>query len=138
MKGNVTASEKSQVRYLASYVYDDAVFAAFREEKVGCSRRMSWGIYDPNQDRTRETDGVALEYRTSSLESDHWIELQARATQNLETHQLIEESLFIRFLMSESSWTCGQINKEPTFTKRFGFIPIYWQSTSKTGGVIRF
>ena len=72
VKGNVTASEKSQVRYLASYVYDDANFSLLLEkEKEDWMQRgeISWGIYDPNQDRTRETDSVALEYRTSSLEN---------------------------------------------------------------------
>ena len=126
VKGNVTASEKSQVRYLASYVYDDASFSLLLEkEKEDWMQRgeISWGIYDPNQDRTRETDSVALEYRTSSLENliiglsgrhESNSEFGNSSTYRGELVYKISDVLRVRGLVGKSI-------KNPTFTERFGF-----------------
>ena len=126
VKGNVTASEKSQVRYLASYVYEDASFSLLLEkEKEEWMQRgeISWGIYDPNQDRTRETDSVALEYRTSSLENliiglsgrhESNSEFGNSSTYRGELVYKISDVLKVRGLVGKSI-------KNPTFTERFGF-----------------
>ena len=66
--GNVTASTKDQYQYIGSMFWDDS------SQRILCSCRarggrlsssagpLSWGL-DPNQDRERDTDSFAIEYR---------------------------------------------------------------------------
>mgnify|MGYP001263183569 FL=1 len=65
VKGNVTASTKDQYQFTGSRSFNSGAqtlsFLAEREEEEWMQRgAISWGIYDPNQDRERNNDSLAV------------------------------------------------------------------------------
>jgi vitamin B12 transporter len=82
-----------------------------------------FGIYDPNQKRSRDTDSMALEYRAdisdkltvaASTRYDDNSEFNTGNTSRIEAIYQINDSLRMR-----SAY--GTAIKNPTFTERFGF-----------------
>ena len=127
-KGNVTASTKDQIQYIGSFTWDQGAqnIAALveREEEDWMQRgEISWGVYDPNQDRERDTDSVAVEYRTdindhltlaASARRDDNSEFDSAKTYRAEVIYQLTEAIRLRSAV-------GTAVKNPTFTERFGF-----------------
>ena len=127
-KGNVTASTKDQIQYIGSFTWDQGAqnVAALveREEEDWMQRgEITWGVYDPNQDRERDTDSVAVEYRTdindhltlaASARHDDNSEFDSAKTYRAEVIYQLTEAIRLRSAV-------GTAVKNPTFTERFGF-----------------
>ena len=127
-KGNVTASTKDQIQYIGSFTWDQGAqnVAALveREEEDWMQRgEITWGVYDPNQDRERDTDSVAVEYRTdindhltlaASARHDDNSEFDSANTYRAEAIYQLTEAIRLRGAV-------GTAVKNPTFTERFGF-----------------
>ena len=127
-KGNVTASTKDQIQYIGSFTWDQGAqnVAALveREEEDWMQRgEITWGVYDPNQDRERDTDSVAVEYRTdindhltlaASARHDDNSEFDSAKTYRAEAIYQLTEAIRLRGAV-------GTAVKNPTFTERFGF-----------------
>jgi len=127
-KGNVTASTKDQIQYIGSFTWDQGAqnIAALveREEEDWMQRgEITWGVYDPNQDRERDTDSVAVEYRTdindhltlaASARHDDNSEFDSANTYRAEAIYQLTEAIRLRGAV-------GTAVKNPTFTERFGF-----------------
>ncbi|MBT4213589.1 MAG: TonB-dependent receptor [Porticoccaceae bacterium] len=127
-KGNVTASTKDQIQYIGSFTWDQGAqnVAALveREEEDWMQRgEITWGVYDPNQDRERDTDSVAVEYRTdindhltlaASARHDDNSEFDSAKTYRAEAIYQLTEAIRLRSAV-------GTAVKNPTFTERFGF-----------------
>ena len=127
-KGNVTASTKDQIQYIGSFTWDQGAqnVAALveREEEDWMQRgEITWGVYDPNQDRERDTDSVAVEYRTdindhltlaASARRDDNSEFDSAKTYRAEVIYQLTEAIRLRSAV-------GTAVKNPTFTERFGF-----------------
>jgi vitamin B12 transporter len=127
-KGNVTASTKDQIQYIGSFTWDQGAqnIAALveREEEDWMQRgEITWGVYDPNQDRERDTDSVAVEYRTdindhltlaASARHDDNSEFDSAKTYRAEAIYQLTEAIRLRGAV-------GTAVKNPTFTERFGF-----------------
>ena len=127
-KGNVTASTKDQIQYIGSFTWDQGaqnIAALIEREKEDWMQRgeISWGVYDPNQDRERDTDSVAVEYRTdindhltlaASARHDDNSEFDSAKTYRAEAIYQLTEAIRLRGAV-------GTAVKNPTFTERFGF-----------------
>jgi vitamin B12 transporter len=127
-KGNVTASTKDQFQYIGSFTWDQGaqnIAALIEREKEDWMQRgeISWGVYDPNQDRERDTDSVAVEYRTdindhltlaASARRDDNSEFDSAKTYRAEVIYQLTEAIRLRSAV-------GTAVKNPTFTERFGF-----------------
>ena len=127
-KGNVTASTKDQIQYIGSFTWDQGaqnIAALVEREKEDWMQRgeISWGVYDPNQDRERDTDSVAVEYRTdindhltlaASARHDDNSEFDSAKTYRAEAIYQLTEAIRLRGAV-------GTAVKNPTFTERFGF-----------------
>ena len=127
-KGNVTASTKDQFQYIGSFTWDQGaqnIAALIEREKEDWMQRgeISWGVYDPNQDRERDTDSVAVEYRTdindhltlaASARHDDNSEFDSAKTYRAEAIYQLTEAIRLRGAV-------GTAVKNPTFTERFGF-----------------
>ena len=127
-KGNVTASTKDQIQYIGSFTWDQGAqnIAALveREEEDWMQRgEITWGVYVPNQDRERDTDSVAVEYRTdindhltlaASARHDDNSEFDSAKTYRAEAIYQLTEAIRLRSAV-------GTAVKNPTFTERFGF-----------------
>ena len=127
-KGNVTASTKDQFQYIGSFTWDQGaqtIAALIEREKEDWMQRgeISWGVYDPNQDRERDTDSVAVEYRTdindhltlaASARQDDNSEFDSAKTYRAEAIYQLTEAIRLRSAV-------GTAVKNPTFTERFGF-----------------
>ena len=127
-KGNVTASTKDQIQYIGSFTWDQGaqnIAALIEREKEDWMQRgeISWGVYDPNQDRERDTDSVAVEYRTdindhltlaASARHDDNSEFDSAKTYRAEAIYQLTEAIRLRSAV-------GTAVKNPTFTERFGF-----------------
>ena len=127
-KGNVTASTKDQFQYIGSFTWDQGaqtIAALIEREKEDWMQRgeISWGVYDPNQDRERDTDSVAVEYRTdindhltlaASARQDDNSEFDSAKTYRAEAIYQLTEAIRLRGAV-------GTAVKNPTFTERFGF-----------------
>ena len=127
-KGNVTASTKDQIQYIGSFTWDQGaqnIAALIEREKEDWMQRgeISWGVYDPNQDRERDTDSVAVEYRTdindhltlaASARHDDNSEFDSAKTYRAEVIYQLTEAIRLRSAV-------GTAVKNPTFTERFGF-----------------
>jgi vitamin B12 transporter len=130
--GVSTASTKDQYQYIGSLFWDDSSqrlsLLLEREEEDFQQRGPildygSGGIYDPNQDRERNTDSVALEYRTevtdnlslaASARYDDNSEFESATTYRAEAVYQLAENTRLR-----SAY--GTAIKNPTFAERFGF-----------------
>ena len=127
-KGNVTESTKDQFQYIGSFTWDQGaqnIAALIEREKEDWMQRgeISWGVYDPNQDRERDTDSVAVEYRTdindhltlaASARHDDNSEFDSAKTYRAEVIYQLTEAIRLRSAV-------GTAAKNPTFTERFGF-----------------
>jgi vitamin B12 transporter len=125
--GNVTASTKDQIQYIGSLFWNNgaqrlSVLAEREEEDFQQRGPLSWGL-DPNQDRERDTDSLALELRTdlsddltvaASSRYDDNSEFDSANTFRVEAIYQLNDSLRLRTAY-------GTAVKNPTFTERFGF-----------------
>ncbi len=127
-KGNVTASTKDQFQYIGSFTWDQGaqnIAALIEREKEDWMQRgeISWGVYDPNQDRERDTDSVAVEYRTDI--NDHLtLAASARHDDNSEFDSAKTYRAEVIYQLTEAIRLRGAVGtavKNPTFTERFGF-----------------
>ncbi|MGB2260226.1 MAG: TonB-dependent receptor plug domain-containing protein [Porticoccaceae bacterium] len=125
--GNVTASTKDQYQYIGSMFWDDSsqrisVLAEREEEDYRQRGPLNWGL-DPNQDRERDTDSFAIEYRNDisdrlslalSSRSDDNSEFDSANTYRMEAVYQLSDDTRLR-----SAY--GTAVKNPTFSERFGF-----------------
>ena len=125
--GNVTASTKDQYQYIGSMFWDQAtqrisVLAEREEEDYQQRGPLNWGL-DPNQDRERNTDSFAIEYRTDISDAltlaasgryDDNSEFESANTMRVEAVYQISANTRLR-----SAY--GTAVKNPTFSERFGF-----------------
>ena len=130
--GTATYSNKDQQRLVSSLLWGELnhrlSFLVEREEEKFQQRGVIndygiFGIYDPNQKRSRDTDSMALEYRAdisdkltvaASTRYDDNSEFNTGNTSRIEAIYQINDSLRMR-----SAY--GTAIKNPTFTERFGF-----------------
>ena len=125
--GNVTASTKDQYQYIGSMFWAQAtqrisVLAEREEEDYQQRGPLNWGL-NPNQDRERNTDSFAIEYRTDISDAltlaasgryDDNSEFESANTMRVEAVYQISDSTRLR-----SAY--GTAVKNPTFSERFGF-----------------
>ena len=130
--GTATDSNKDQQRLVSSFLWGELnhrlSFLVEREEEKFQQRGVIndygiFGIYDPNQKRSRKADSIALEYRAdisnkltvaASTRHDDNSEFNTGNTLRVEAIYQINDSLRLR-----SAY--GTAIKNPTFTERFGF-----------------
>lgn len=126
--GNRTASTKDQYQFIGNMILaggDQTLsLLAEREEEDWMQRgEISWGIYDPNQDRERDTDSLAIEYRTFLTETltlaasgryDDNSEFDSAKTYRVEAVYQWSDQTRLRSVF-------GTAVKNPTFTERYGF-----------------
>jgi vitamin B12 transporter len=128
VKGNVTASTKDQYQYIGSLSWDQgaqniAVLVEREEEDWMQRGEISWGIYDPNQDRERDTDSLAVEYR-SDISDQLTFAASGRHDDNSEFDSAKTYRAEVIYQLSEATRVrsaVGTAVKNPTFTERFGF-----------------
>jgi len=128
VKGNVTASTKDQYQYIGSLSWDQgaqniAVLVEREEEDWMQRGEISWGIYDPNQDRERDTDSLAVEYR-SDVSDQLTLAASGRHDDNSEFDSAKTYRAEVIYQLSEATRVrsaVGTAVKNPTFTERFGF-----------------
>ena len=125
--GNVTGSTKDQYQYIGSMFWDQAaqrisVLAEREEEDYQQRGPLNWGL-NPNQDRERNTDSFAIEYRTDISDAltlaasgryDDNSEFESANTMRVEAVYQISDNTRLR-----SAY--GTAVKNPTFSERFGF-----------------
>ncbi len=125
--GNVTASTKDQYQYIGTLFWGQSAqrvsFLAERETEDYKQRGpLSWGL-DPNQDRERDTDSLAIEYRRDISDSltvaasgryDDNSEFESANTYRVEAVYQLNDSARLRTAY-------GTAVKNPTFAERFGF-----------------
>lgn len=125
--GNVTASTKDQYQYIGTLFWGQSAqrvsFLAERETEDYKQRGpLSWGL-DPNQDRERDTDSLAIEYRRDISDSltvaasgryDDNSEFEGANTYRVEAVYQLNDSARLRTAY-------GTAVKNPTFAERFGF-----------------
>ena len=127
--GTYTSSTKDQYQYVGSAFWDESSqrlsVLAEREEEDFQQRGAidDYGIYDPNQDRERNTDSIAIEYRNdisdalslaASARYDDNSEFDSANTVRVEAVYQLNDGTRLR-----SAY--GTAIKNPTFTERFGF-----------------
>ena len=128
VKGNVTASTKDQYQFTGSRSFNSGAqtlsFLAEREEEEWMQRgAISWGIYDPNQDRERNNDSLAVEYR-ADVTSQLTLALSGRRDDNSEFDGANTYRGEMVYQLSSDTRLRGALGtaiKNPTFTERFGF-----------------
>ncbi|MDG1310770.1 MAG: TonB-dependent receptor [Porticoccaceae bacterium] len=125
--GNVTASTKDQFQYIGSMFWDGgaqrvSVLAEREEEDFQQRGPLNWGL-DPNQDRERDTDSFAIEYRSDISENltvaasgrhDNNSEFENADTYRIEAIYQLNDGLRLRTAY-------GTAVKNPSFSERFGF-----------------
>ena len=130
--GTVTDSNKDQYRLVSSLLWGElnhrlSLLIEREEEEFQQRGPINdygvFGIYDPNQSRSRDTDSLALEYRADisekltlavSTRHDDNSEFNSSDTSRVEAIYQINDSVRLR-----SAY--GTAIKNPTFTERFGF-----------------
>jgi vitamin B12 transporter len=125
--GNVTASTKDQIQYIGSLFWNNgaqrlSVLAEREEEDFQQRGPLSWGL-DPNQDRERDTDSLALELRTD-LSDDLTVAASGRYDDNSEFDSANTFRVEAIYQLNNSlrlRTAYGTAVKNPTFTERFGF-----------------
>ncbi|MCK9505297.1 MAG: TonB-dependent receptor [Porticoccaceae bacterium] len=122
-----TSSEKDQYQYLTSLLWNQgaqrlSLLLEHENEDFHQRGDISFGN-DPNQDRSRESDSAALEYRgtfrdaltlASSIRYDDNSEFDDATTYRLEAIYQLNGDSRVR-----AAW--GAAVKNPTFTERFGY-----------------
>ena len=127
VKGNETASTKDQYQYIGSMFWNDgaqrvSVLAEREEEDYRQRGPLSWGL-DPNQDRERDTDSVAIEYR-SDVSDNLSLALSSRYDDNSEFDSANTYRVEAVYQLNDSARLRGAYGtavKNPTFSERFGF-----------------
>ena len=127
VKGNETASTKDQYQYIGSMFWNDgsqrvSVLAEREEEDYRQRGPLSWGL-DPNQDRERDTDSVAIEYR-SDVSDNLSVALSSRYDDNSEFDSANTYRVEAVYQLNDSARLRGAYGtavKNPTFSERFGF-----------------
>lgn len=124
-----SSSRKKQYSYLTSFSWDDQnqrLSLLVERETEQFSQRgpvLPWG--DPNQDRDRETNAVALEYRVvlwedltlgASLRHDDNTEFDDAYTRRFDASYLIPDT----GTRLRATW--GTAVKNPTFSERYGYF----------------
>jgi vitamin B12 transporter len=125
--GNVTGSTKDQYQYIGSMFWDDSsqrisVLAEREEEDYKQRGPLSWGL-DPNQDRERDTDSFAIEYR-SDISDRLSLALSSRYDDNSEFDRASTYRMEAVYQLGDDTRlrsAYGTAVKNPTFTERFGF-----------------
>ena len=130
--GTYTSSTKDQYQYVGSAFWDESsqrlpVLSEREEEDFQQRGAIDdygiYGIYDPNQDRERNTDSIAIEYRNdisdalslaASARYDDNSEFDSANTFRVEAVYQLNDGTRLR-----SAY--GTAIKNPTFTERFGF-----------------
>ena len=130
--GTYTSSTKYQYQYVGSAFWDESsqrlsVLAEREEEDFQQRGAIDdygiYGIYDPNQDRERNTDSIAIEYSNdisdalslaASARYDDNSEFDSANTVRVEAVYQLNDGTRLR-----SAY--GTAIKNPTFTERFGF-----------------
>ncbi len=128
VKGGSNSSRKKQYSYLSSVNWDDQnqrlSLLVERETESFSQRGPVVFFSDPNQNRSRETNAVALEYRVTL-----WDDLNLGASVRRDDNTEFDDAYSRRFDASyqlpetgtrlRASW--GTAVKNPTFTERFGY-----------------
>ena len=121
------ATRKKQYSYLTSFSWDEQTqrLSLLLERETEDFRQRGPILFgDPNQNQSRETDSVALEYRVvlwddltlgASVRHDDNSEFQNAYTRRFDASYRIPESA----TRLRASW--GTAVKNPTFSERFGF-----------------
>ena len=125
--GNSTASTKDQYQYIGSIFWGEStqrlsVLAEREEEDFQQRGPLSWGL-DPNQDRQRNTDSLAIEYRTQVSDS-LTLASSGRYDDNSEFESANTFKVEAVFQLSDRARLRGAYGtaiKNPTFSERFGF-----------------
>lgn len=124
-------SDKQQVQYLTSFNWDDKgqrVSLLLETEEEDYKQRGPITFADPNQDRSRDTDSVAVEYRGTFMDNltlatsarfDSNSEFDDAETYRLEASYQLTDTRRVRV-----AW--GTAVKNPTFSERFGFFPSFF------------
>ncbi|TNE91895.1 TonB-dependent receptor plug domain-containing protein [Porticoccus sp.] len=124
-----SSSRKKQYSYLTSYSWNDQnqrLSLLVERETEQFSQRgpvLPWG--DPNQDRVRETNAVALEYRVVLWE-DLTLGASLRHDDNTEFDDAYTRRFDASYLISDTGTrlraTWGTAVKNPTFSERYGYF----------------
>ena len=129
--GTRNEADKKQYQYLSSFNWNDntqVISLLLEREDEDFSQRGTVSsffgvVYDPNQDRSRDSDAVAIEYRgtfadrltlAASARRDDNSEFDDADAYRLEASYQLTEATRLR-----AAW--GTAVKNPTFTERFGF-----------------
>ena len=126
--GNATASTKDQYQYIGSMFWDEStqrlsVLVEREEEDFEQRGPISWGS-DPNQDRERDTDSFAVEYRTD-ISDDLTLAVSGRYDDNSEFDSAKTYRAEAVYQLNDSvrlRSAYGTAVKNPTFSERFGFF----------------
>jgi len=130
--GTSTNSSKDQYRFIGSLFLGDLSrrisMLIEREEENFQQRGIvndygSYGVFDPNQDRTRNTDSIALEYR-ADISEKLTIAASTRVDDNSEFKNANTSRLEVIYELNDDASirsAYGTAVKNPTFTERFGF-----------------
>lgn len=124
-----SSSRKKQYSYLTSFSWDDQnqrLSLLVERETEQFSQRgpvLPWG--DPNQDRDRETNAVALEYRVALWE-DLTLAASLRPDDNTEFDDAYTRRFDASYLIPDTGTrlraTWGTAVKNPTFSERYGYF----------------
>jgi vitamin B12 transporter len=125
--GNVTASTKDQYQYIGSMFWGGStqrvsILAELEEEEFKQRGPLNWGL-DPNQDRERDTNSFAVEYRTD-ISEDLTLAASARHDDNSEFKSANTYRVEAVFQLNDTARlrsAYGTAVKNPTFAERFGF-----------------
>ncbi|MDA9090795.1 TonB-dependent receptor, partial [Porticoccaceae bacterium] len=125
--GNATASTKDQYQYIGSMFWAEStqrlsILAEREEEDFEQRGPIAWGS-DPNQDRERNTDSFAVEYRTD-ISDDLTFAVSGRHDENSEFDSANTYRVEAVYQLNDSARlrsAYGTAVKNPTFSERFGF-----------------
>ncbi len=126
VEGNITASIKDQYQYVGSVSFADGTktlsFLAERDREDWEQRGDDpWG--DVNQDRERDTDSVAVEYRID-INNQLTMAVSGRIEDNSEFKNAKTFRAETTYRLSDQTRIRGAFGtaiKNPTFTERFGY-----------------
>ena len=124
-----SSSRKKQYSYLSSFNWAEDTqsfsFLAEREEEDFSQRGTASIFGDPNQNRSRKTDSLALEYRITLWE-DLTLAASVRHDDNTEFDNANTRRFEASYTLPNSSTRLrgafGTAVKNPTFSERFGFF----------------
>jgi len=130
--GTSTSSTKDQLRFISSKYWDEfsqriSFLAEHEREKFSQRGRINdygiYGVFNPNQDQSRNTNSIAIEYRADIFNKT----TLAASTRRDDNSQFKDANTFKVELIYDLSANArlrssyGTAVKNPTFTERFGF-----------------